>query len=233
MAKTRLVREAVNLAMKSLPRLDDSSFAADTADMALSLMWRWYPWDESLVDLPPIYMTPDEPDVEAPARVVPGDFWFLERAWLRDVPDGMTWPLTIHSRLNVAGFGARPQGISYEASRNSFRFHPTPTTGEAAPRTQVEGVYKKTPTKITQANIVSEVLPFDDQYFEVYLEALKYQTKNLLGSPDAGEVQINNAGQATYTGQFGRFVNSLTSAVRHENRRADARVAPREGIMLG
>lgn len=232
MAKTRTLREALSIATKSFPGLDDTSYAAIVADLAVSFMWRWYAWDESLVQLPPIYMTPDESDVEAPARVVPGDFWYLDRAWIRQI-DGMVFPLRVLQKLDKCGFADRPRDISYEPQTGSFRFVPMPSTGWAAPFVQVEGVYKKTPTKVTTANLNDYTLSWDDIYFGVFIQSLRYQYMLLNGHPDAGQVVTDKAGRTRYTGQLGRFVDELHIATAQENMRGADYVHPSESLMLG
>ncbi len=232
MAKTRTLREALSLAMKLSPRFDDSSYAALVADLALSFMWRWYAWDESMVQLPPVYMTPDEPDIEAPARVVPGDFWYLDRAWIKQI-DGDVFPLRVLKKLDKCGFNERPRDIAYEAQTNSFRFSPTPSSGWAAPHVQVEGVYKKTSTKVTTSNLNSLVLPWDDMYFGVFLQSLRYQYMLLNNHPDTGQVGTDSVGRTRYSGQLARFVGELHLATAQENQRGDDFVHPEESLMLG
>jgi len=236
MAKTRTVDEALRF-LRSRPgaaALSDAAFAAEVADTALGMMWKVYPWDDSLVTLPPMYMTPNEDLIEAPARVVPGDIWYLERAWLRRIGSGIVHPeLKILQSLIPSTWAGEPTTISFEPQRNAFRLHPTPGESYAPPWVQVEGIYKKQHTQITSATLNTTVLPFHDHHFPVYRAALKWAHLDLLGSRDAGTAQINSRGRYAYTGALAEFFTALTKTVEQELGRAQEQVYPAEGLSLG
>lgn len=234
MPKTRTPAEAI-LYLRNAPgvnKLSDAGFAAEAADTALSMMWKAYPWDDSLVSLPPMYMTPNESMIEPPQRVVPSDFWYLERAWVNRIPNDIR-PLHVLHTLLPSTWEGMPTSISYEAQFDAFRLYPTPGEGWGAPDNQVEGTYKKQTTQITTANVNSLVLPFHDHHFSVYRAALKWAAMDLLGSREAGTIQVTSRGNHVYTGALGQFFSALQRATAQELNRADEQVRPAEGIMLG
>ena len=56
----------------------------------------------------------------------------------------------------------------------------------SGPEIWVEGVYKKLHTKVTNENMNSYVLPWDDEYFQVFKEGLKWKYKaDIVESQDA------------------------------------------------
>ena len=87
-------------------------------------------------------------------RVVPADFWYLTRSWVRWIPDRIKELKVLHSSIDSTWQG-EPEIISYEAQRSAFRVNPIPSDGMAAPEVQVEGIYKKQPTQITPATVMN------------------------------------------------------------------------------
>ena len=232
MAKTS--GQAVNLVTRS-PRfrdLNDRSFAAQVCDAALKTMWNAFPWQGSEVELPPFYMTPFEPDHAQPNIKIPSDFQFLVDAWIREI-FGQTYALAVRHRLPIAAYYNRPNSIAYIPESASFRLHPTPGSGWSAPNFQVEGVYKKDTVDITDSNINIQALPFDDRFFHVYQDAVRYQYANMLDHPDKGNVQVS--GQlVTRTGLLGKFFGSLEDAISNEvTSQGGEAIHPDTGIMMG
>jgi len=232
MAKT--AAQAINI-VKRAPKyrdLNDQGIAASAADAALKLMWNAYPWQGSESELPPFYMTPFEPDHKQPNIKIPTDFQFLVDIWIREL-FGKTYELSVRHRLPISAYFDRPGSICYIPEDSAFRLHPSPSSGMAAPNFQVEGVYKKATTEITDSTLSTTSLPFNDRFFPVYQEALRYQYANILGQPDAGSVQVSGS-FITRTGLLGKFHAALEEAIGDEvTSQGQETVHPQFGIMIG
>lgn len=232
MAKTP--GKAIALIRKSpeYQQLNDTSFSVEAADQALRLVWNAYPWRQSLVEFPPFYMTPNEPDHAAPDIQIPSNYFSLEKAWVRSIW-GEEWPLTVTRNLYPSSFCSRPTSICYQPEISGFRLHPTPADGWGAPYYYIEAVYKKKPTAITDDTLNTYELPLEDEYFDLYLQALRYKYFDLLSDQRAGNVQVSS-GQAIHTGQYGKFVARLREVISQEEmNRGERSIAPESGLALG
>jgi hypothetical protein len=83
----------------------------------------------------------------------------------------------------------------------------------------VEGKYKKLPTKITNENLNSYVLPWDDIYFDVFRQGLVWKYKqDIIGAQDAvRELQL-----------FEKMINDMAAAEGLHS--GVAMIAPSEGL---
>ncbi len=183
MARTLTAQTAVRVVAARYPRLDQSDVAARLCDEVQSFIWHRYPWRQSLAELPPFHLLEDEPDYGPPLYAVPADFYGLHNVWVR-TSSNMVYPLTVVSDLGISVGTGIPDEISYRPENISFRVHPRPNV--TAPEYWVEGVYKKNPTKITNANMTSYILPWDDIYFGVFRKGLVWKLKeDVLGDQTA------------------------------------------------
>jgi hypothetical protein len=129
-------------------------------------------------------LTYNESDYGAPLVAVPADFYGLHDAWIYGLGSAKPYPLVVVPELRPSFSVGVPTTIAYQKEIASFRVHPR--SGLSSPEWWVEGVYKKTPTKITTTNINSYVLPWDDMYFEVFRQGLVWKYKqDIIGAPDA------------------------------------------------
>jgi hypothetical protein len=184
MAKTLTPGVALQMVGLKYPKLLTEGFGARFANEVQEWIWKRYPWRGSLVDLPPFHLVKDQPDYGSPLTIVPADFLGLHKAWVREVRGYQVYPLTVKSDADVSVSPGIPDVIAYMSEKNAFRLHPRPQA--SAPYWWVEGVYKKTPTKITNANVNSYILPWDDIYFMVFRKCLEAKIKDeLLGAQDA------------------------------------------------
>ncbi len=183
MARTLTAQTAVRVVAARFPRLDQSDVAARLCDEVQAAIWHRYPWRQSLAELPPFHLLAEEPDYGPPVYAVPSDFYGLHRVWVR-TSSNMVYPLTVRNGLALSIATDVPTEISYQPETSSFRVHPRPSV--TAPDYWVEGAYKKNPTKITNSNITSYILPWDDIYFGVFRKGLIWKVKeDLLGDPAA------------------------------------------------
>jgi hypothetical protein len=115
---------------------------------------------------------------------VPTDFLALQDAWIYGNGTARPYPLVVVPSLRPSFSVGVPTAIAYESEIPGFRVHPR--SGLSSPDWWVEGVYKKNPTKITNENLNSYVLPWDDIYFEVFRQGLVWKIKkDILGAQDA------------------------------------------------
>lgn len=185
MSTTLTPGDAVRIVATRYPKLDASGVAARFCDEVQAMIWHRWPWRQSIAELPPVAMLLEEPDYGPPTLAVPNDFYGLYRANLRNSSQQVV-PLVVVPELAISTGTGIPSSVAYQPEKRSFRFHPRPSI--TSPEWWMEGSYKKTPTKITNANLNSYILPFDDLYFEVYRRGLIWKVKDeILGDPGAKE----------------------------------------------
>lgn len=172
MARTMTPGMAVQLIQQQNKGLLPDGFAARFCDEIHSKMWLRWPWAETLAELPPFFLTYMEAYYGPPFQAVPSDFLALWDVWIR-TPDGQKYDMKVQRVLEPSRDVGVPSRIEYNKAKSSFILHPRPNfwTGQA----WVEGTYKKTPTKITNANLNSYVLPWEDMYFDVFRQGLHWK----------------------------------------------------------
>ena len=219
MARTLTAATAVRVIAARYPRLDQSDVAARLCDEVQSFIWHRYPWRQSLAELPPFHLLEEEPDYGPPMYAVPSDFYGLHNVWIR-TSSNMVYPLTVVGEVGISVATSIPTQISYRPENISFRLHPRPSL--TAPENWVEGAYKKNPTKITNANLTSYILPWDDIYFGVFRKGLVWKVKeDQLGDPTADS-------------DFAKFLMLLENMATAEGIHSGVRtMAPAESFELG
>jgi hypothetical protein len=221
MARTITVGEALNLVGLKYPRILSDGFGARLADEVQAFIWGRYPWRNTLAELPPFYPVREVADYGPPMYAVPSDFKGLHRAWLRRYTGERIEPeLLVKPDVSISIAPDVPSAIAYHAERASFRLHPRPSF--SGPEVQVEGIYKKLPTKITNANMNSFLLPWDDEYFQVFKKGLEWKYReDIIGAPDAAQSFV----------LFRAFVDQM--AMDEGLHSGVVTVAPAEGFELG
>lgn len=218
MAETYSYSQALNVAAKQLPKILEDQYAALACNFATSLVWDAADWDESLAALPPFYLQPGEQDHGPPLPLVPSDFEGLRRAQIQDY-QGQVYVevLAVSQNLNETWVQGVPTSISYEAAKKAFRLFPRVPNGYCAPVYFVTGTYKKRAVQITNSTL-DALLPLDDKYFFIWVEALRWAFFQLSGDSKAGEVTIQD-GRKVYTGQLAKVMHlvELHAAIRDAN----------------
>jgi len=233
MAATYKYQDAIQIAAKQLNRNVEDEFAAAIANMATNLIWMSFDWRETLASLPPFYLIPDEQDHGPPAVSVPADFYGLRLAALlllnSDPP--ARFDLSVIQDLRETHVRAMPHAIGYERARRAFRVYPRVPSNAACSTYIVQGTYKKRPTKVLASTLLSTALPFDDIYFDVWVEALKWAAWQIAGDPRAGQV-IHVKGQGSqYTGQLALCLERIAGMASAEGLELGApAIAPREAL---
>ncbi len=179
MASTYSFSDLLTYVGQGYPRLQQDAAGALLCDMVHSTIWAAADWRISLVPMEPFYLVALTQDYVAPYVNIPSNFLGLRTATL--VYNG-TEPASTYPPMKVLRYlpktyaQSRPDSISWQSDINGFRIHPRCPSGIGVMDYQIECVYKKNPTKIT-TNTLETAIPFDDQYFGVYVEGMKYYLK--------------------------------------------------------
>lgn len=236
MASTYYYADITNIISRFIPKVSDSDLAAFIANQSIYEIWERYDWRESLVKLPPIYLIPNEQDLNTPAASVPTDFLGLRQAYLVQLNSGnpaFTRPLGCLKDLGLTNIVGLPTDVGYESSTNSFRVFPRTPNNIGAPNWIIKGVYKKRPTKLTATTISSTLLPFDDMYLGTMVEVFKWAAWNLAGDPRAGGVQKTKNGGTAFTGQYATAMEAIDSMAANEGlEMGDVSIAPAAPLAL-
>ncbi len=215
--RTHTYSDALSVVQRYVNSNVMDNHAAMICNIATNKIWHQYDWRESLAQFPPFYLIPMEQDFGAPTAAVPPDFIGLREVFLvrRSVQPPYREPIQVKNTIELTHIRGLPSHISYEASLNKFRLFPRVPDSCGATDYQIDGTYKKRPTKITNDIIPSTLLPFDDIYINTMVQALKWAALDLAGDPRAGTVQMQ-AGNAVHTGQLALFLDSLDQMAIHE-----------------
>lgn len=209
--------DALNIISRQISRAVEDDVAATIANLATNLIWTRYDWRETISKLPPFYLIPGEQDHGAPTVTIPNDFFGLRKASLirnTTIPV-MRQPITPIRDLELTHFKFLPHAIGYVPASKAFRLFPRVPDNLGAPDYMVEGEYKIRPPKIQAGSLASTTLPFDDVYYQVWIESMKWAGMMMSGDQRAGEVGFQN-GQKTYSGQLSKAIASLDEMARNE-----------------
>ncbi len=229
-------QQAINLVQQFAHGVPLTGTEANICDMVNSWMWTQYPWSWSIASLTPITLTdgvqdytPTNTDILRPLRfqIARTDTTPMEVRELSLLAN-LSIELTRRGGLDMntaCGFYAGPNFIRlmYAASVG-----PNQTL-------QLQGQYQKTPTRITDATMTNP-FPFDDNYFSVFVEGIKYYIYKLSDDPRAGTIQMSKNGrfQQVFTGQLGIFMYHLNyMASREELQTGDQFQFPETGLGQG
>lgn len=224
MAGSFTFQELVIAASDVSTRALENSLAPVACNMALNEVWRRHDWRESLADFPPFYLVPLVQDYGPPVSGVPTDFLGLRRAYYINLSAGNEVPytkeLTCPGDLPASADPQEPESLCYYESTRKFRVHPLVPPSYGSPYHLIEGKYKKKPaitiksdatvtlTKITAQYLNDALIPFNDLYLTMWIEAVKWALMDLAGNPKAGGVQLQNGVEAYY-GQYATMMAAI------------------------
>lgn len=237
MASTYKWSEAVRLVAMSIPGGKQVAEGSGPllADLAQSQIWNAADWRGSLAELAPFYLVPGAQDHGAPTAAVPADFHGLKKVFLAYTGGAVPYivqELSVVQHLDETYDRDVPNQISYESATGKFRVYPRVPDEVSATYFVVQGTYKKQPTKITVDNFQSAAIPWNDLYFPVALDALRYQYYVALGDPRQGSVQYAKDGYATYTGQLGVLMSGIWNMAQDEAYQlGDNNTHPKEALV--
>lgn len=236
MALTSTYADALNFIQPQVPAVLQDQKAATICNIGTNLIWNSFDWRETLEILPPFWLTPWVQDYGAPMVAVPADFLGLREAQLTDLSNipPLKSPIKVVKFLEPTHLKALPNMISYEPSVNSFRLFPRAPLGVGAGRWKIDGVYKKRPPLVTAQNYTATLLPFDDLYFQVWLEVLRWAAFSAMGDQRAGAAMQGPSGAVQYSGQLATAMSFIHAMAANEGfNLGNSTVAPSEPLSIG
>lgn len=223
--------DILSIVSKGTPRVAEAEFSSVASNLATNLIWYAFDWRESLEELPPFYLIPGVQDYGTPFTVIPQNFHGLRKAFLGRLNYVKYPQMAVAKDLEKTHIQGIPTAISYEASLDAFRVHPIPNN-LSAPTWWIEGTYKKRPSAITNSTL-NTLLPFDDMYLNVWVEALRWAMYHLLGSEKAG-VAVYQNGQLVSTGQLGTAMAAIEKMASTEGlEQGDVFLHPENALVSG
>ena len=211
MSQTYYYTDAINFIRPQVPATAEDQKAATICNIGTNLIWNAFDWRETIEQFPPFWLSAWTQDYGAPLVVIPSDFLGLREAQLTDLSNvpPAHYPMRVMKFLEPTHQMQLPRSISYEPSVNAFRVFPRVPSGLGAARFKIDGTYKKRPTLVTAATYTSTLLPFDDLYFQVWLEVLRWAAFSAAGDQRAGQAPGAWAG---VPGPLSRWRRSATTA---------------------
>jgi hypothetical protein len=180
-------------------------------NIVLNMMWMYAPWRWTLGSLTATTVLSTTQDY---ATTLPSDFLFIDNSYVHDginVPRPLHVTASLPTNVSVVGNPSEIAVIPGTFPAATLRLFPKPGTLPVSPVQQVISLYKKTCPIVTEANMFTAgIHVFDDEWFWVYEEGLKWQGF-VWGDQQAaaGGVSVGSNGQQQFTGQFGTFMHGL------------------------
>jgi len=214
------------LSIKNMPVADVQIICADKIN---SRIHRSYPWRWSTSALTPISLVDSTQDYGSK----PTDYFRLLRARIVRTdctPDDVFEPLDILNKLEPKLRPVSPRmikAISYEGHINKFRLERAVQV--TSPNTfEIQAEYQTLVTTITNT---SDPLPFPDQYFDVFVEGLKWEFFKFADDVRAGTARFDQtSGMFVCTGQAAEFYGALYDMAASEGYAAGDTIAPTEPL---
>ena len=236
MSYTYTYADAINFVRPQVPATAEDQKAATMCNIATNLIWNAFDWRETIEILPPFWLSPWVQDYGAPLVIVPSDFLGLRTAQLTDLSNvpPAKYPIRVMKFLEPTHMKTLPHAISYEPSVESFRVFPRVPNGLGSSRFKIDGTYKKRPTLVTASNYTATNLPFDDLYFQVWIEVIRWAAFSAVGDSRAGQAVKTPQGGINYSGQIGTAIAAINAMAENEGfNLGDTTVAPSESLSVG
>lgn len=220
MARTYTYNDALTAVGYAIRREHEDALAAYACNMALNLLWNYTDWRETLAELPPFWLVPSTQDYGKPVYAVPSDFLGLREAYSVNLQGNYNdrYAMTVQKNLEQTQIRDIPTLICYREAIAGFRVWPRVPESITCPNWYVTGTYKKRPVKVS-VDSFNTLLPWDDQYFQVFVEVLKW----------AFMIATRDGGAPT---QFSVALGMMDTMASQEGLNlGDGAVAPREGLI--
>lgn len=213
--------------VKGVPTTALDAVAADTVD---NIIWKFWFWKWSMKNLTPISWVDQTQDY----TISNSDFYRLYRLRFRrtDITPNIVREKNVTNFLspNLEQKGTIDSILSgsYNYELGLLRLEKA-TSVPSGLACQIEGDYQFQKTKITSA---STTIVFPDYYFDVAIEGIKWKYYQLIGSQQAGMLQLDKKSkQVVYTGQLGVFYASLQAMAEAEGMgQGDSTRFPDDGL---
>lgn len=177
---SNLIRPATFTFADAISRIGGPRALADRETMyavnvALYDLWNAADWRETIALLPPFYLYPTEQIYGRPSASVPSDFHGLREVYCVSLLSDTTnrWPLNVVQNIEITHLRDWPRDICFDPSNQAFRIHPRTPDGLGSGSYVIDGTYKRRAPKIL-AEAYNTLLPWDDEYFDVYTNALAW-----------------------------------------------------------
>jgi hypothetical protein len=219
LSSTYTIQDALTVVGSVYRNAVKDDMAPTIADIAYSKIWNAADWRQTLAELPPFYLVPLEQDYGSPLVTIPSNFLgFRKVNCVQNLDDpAFRYPLDVRKNLSEEYYQGQPEFISYEVALSKFRVYPRPSQAIGASDWMIEGTYKKQPTKITPDNMGSTIIPVDDRYFSVYVQALRWAYLDLVGDPKAGAVQYEKRSRGyVVTGELAKLYAAIEDMAEQE-----------------
>ena len=197
MASTLRYTDVVNMLQRQIPRIVEDINAERIINSGFNMIWLAYDWRESLAEFTPFYLIPGRQDYPSDLITIPSDMHGLRQAFFVSLNGSNTFvkqPMKVIRQIAKTGLQQPPGSITYMTTladnKSGYRVHPRPPTSYGAPYYMIEGTYKKRFMPIT-ATQLTETVPFDDMYQNVFFDACLYQAKRFAGAPDTNTYYTN------------------------------------------
>jgi hypothetical protein len=233
MAQTYYMNEALTVATRQLSRNVEDELAVYIANLAQNVIWTKYDWRETISQLPPFYLIPNEQEYGPPSAIIPADLLGLRQGYLVNTSSAPSRreELKVRHDIRLTNVPSLPSLWGYEASTKRIRLFPRTPSGIGATDWIVDGTYKIRPPKIAAGALQSTLIPWDDLYLSVFVAALKWAAYDAAGDKRAGDVQYVG-GRAVYTGQLATMHALIDEMASNEGlNQGDPAIAPSESLV--
>lgn len=223
MAITYRYLDVFNIIRGSLGMSAEDNKAVAICNMTNERIWNAYNWRQSLEVLPPFGLVPQQQEYGSPEVAVPADFQGFNQAFLvrtTTIPP-QKWELHTRRDLRETHIRNFPQYISYDGSKEVFRFDRPAPDNISGHEWIVTGEYKKTPYKVTASNFGTLLLPYDDRHLASVTQVMRWAACVSQGTKDIPEKDA-----MAY-----RAINDMARDEGFEM--GDPNVAPEQGLVPG
>lgn len=215
-AGTYTPQNAIDLATALNHKAPTSTIQAQVCDMIQSRIWTTFPWSWTVASLTAVSLTDGVQDYAH----LQSDFYRfvnLEINQTSTTPN-VVRPLNQKNHLSVelvskAGIETI-RNFSWEPDIAKIRLD-YPAAIPSGTTIVIQGTYQRLPVKITSGNLTT-VLNLPDEYFQVFLEGVRWKFYELTDDPRAGSCQ-EVGGRTVFTGQQGTFITALDAMKRAED----------------
>ena len=226
-------QDALNLVKEFAHGIPTSVVGSTVCDIINQMMWRFYPWSWSIANFTTINCVDGQQDY----NVVDTNVLRPLRIQLQRTDTTPTELRELGLLANLSVELTRKGGLEtntncgYYASGPFIRLMYAASVGTGQVL-QIVGQYQKVATRITDANLTT-VLPFPDQYFNVFIEGVKWKIYQLSDDPRAGSMQYSKNGSMMrgYSGQLGLFMDAVLEMSRTEDLQAGDEFSYPEGAL--
>lgn len=217
MAITYTPNDALTLVRRYLKQIPIAYVDAQVADMIYSTIYRAAFWKGTLVQISPsITLLDGIQDYSAPTQLFR---LFRARISRTDTSPVESRPLDIREHLEpeltIKGGLEGILAVSHEEALGQLRLDRPPGIGTGVVY-KLDGEYQVNPVKITDANLGVNTF-LKDEYFDVFVEGIKWKMYQFADDPRAGGVVIDKRGNAQFTGQYAIFMAALDDMRRTED----------------